>query len=377
MKWTVSAPLLPAAIGTAALAAWTAWPAAPAVPPWLAAAAAALLATPAWWHERAGRRALQRRVAALDNASTQQRHALDQALTASRRVEQALQASEQRYALALRGASDGLWEWDPAIDRLLPTPRWLHLTGRDADTSPPLSLSDWQALQHPDDRDAVAQAWRDHLAGHSERFEQALRLRHADGRWVWVLCRASALRHAGGRVQRVVALDTDISRLKQVEALIEAVAEGTAHAGGLPFFDALVKHFAQALQIDTAFITECSDRPATRVRTLACWRRGGFVPNFEYALAGTPCERVIGEARACLHTSGLSRLFPREASREGYLGLPIVARDGDVLGHLAFLSDTPLADDVMLASVYRIFTARAAVEIELAQALRRLERVAA
>lgn len=305
-------------------------------------------------------------------AGDRDRSALAQVLTESRRIEQALCLSEQRYALALRGASDGLWEWDIEADRLLGSPRWQHLLGRPGRDGDTLQRADWLALVHPDDRDTVSEALQQHLDGRSDRFEQALRLRHADGRYRWVLSRAAALRHASGKPYRVVGLDTDITRLKRVETLIETIAEGTTARSGEPFFQSLVRHFAQALQIDCAFITECADRPATRARTLAFWRRGGFDANFEYDLTGTPCERVLQQGSACFYPRGVGLLFPREAGKEGYLGLPIFGRDGGVIGHLAFLHGEPLHDEVLVESVYRIFTARAGVEIELAQALRRV-----
>lgn len=70
----------------------------------------------------------------------------------------------------------------------------------------------------------------------------------------------------------------------------------------------------------------------------------------------------------------LGRDFAREAGQEGYLGLPIVGREGCVIGHLSCVHGRSLAgDDVLLESVYRIVTARAGVEIELDQALKRLE----
>ena len=93
----------------------------------------------------------------------------------------------------------------------------------------------------------------------------------------------------------------------------------------------------------------------------------------EETFCGTPCEQVYNGGAACFHPSGLGRLFPHESEHEAYLGLPIFARDGGVIGHLAFLHHEPLTDEILLDSVYRIFTARAGVEIELSQALQRLE----
>ena len=111
-----------------------------------------------------------------------------------------------------------------------------------------------------------------------------------------------------------------------------------ARAGqsGEPFFRSLVQHFARALHIECAFITECLNRPPTRARTLAFRCCGNFDPNFEYDLAGTPCDRVMREGRTIFYPTGLAEMFPCEAGQESYLGLPIFARDGMVIGHLAF-----------------------------------------
>jgi GAF domain-containing protein len=200
-----------------------------------------------------------------------------------------------------------------------------------------------------------------------------MRLLHTDGSVRNVLSRGIALRDEGGTRVRMVGLDTDVTRLKRVQTVLDAVAEGTAGAFGDEFFRAMVRHFARALEVDRAFITECADDPVTRVRTLAAWSaRDGDIDNFEYALAGTPCAEVVGEGRVCFHRDGVSALFPREVGMESFLGLPIIASDGRMLGHLAFFDTKARGDDMLVDSIFRIFLARAAAEIERIQALARL-----
>jgi len=316
------------------------------------------------------------RIAGLHDASRQEHAARQQALDQSRRVEEALHASEERYVLAVRGAQEGLWEYDLAARRMLLSPRWRHMVGLGDDIEA-LGFEDWRERLHPGDRDDAVASLEEHLASRTERFEHVHRLLHNDGRYRWVLSRGTALRRASGVAYRVVGLDTDITKLKRVEAIVDAIACGTAGQSGEPFFHALVQHFARALHIECAFITECLNRPPTRVRTLAFWRDGSFNENFEYDLAGTPCETVMCEGRTVFHPTGLAQLFPCEAGRESYLGLPIFARDGMVIGHLAFLDRAPMTADIVVESVYRIFTARAAVEIELSRALHRLKTLGA
>lgn len=95
----------------------------------------------------------------------------------------------------------------------------------------------------------------------------------------------------------MVGLDTDVTRLRRVQTVLDAVADGTAGAFGGHFFAGVVQHFARALEVDCAFIAECVDHPPTRVRTLADWSAAsGVVENFGFALAGTPCDEVLKTA---------------------------------------------------------------------------------
>ena len=236
----------------------------------------------------------------------------------------------------------------------------------------------WLARVHPDDRPGFEAALVRHLDGDGgERFDQALRLLHKDGSVRHVLSRGVAIRRDGDVPYRLVGMDTDVTALRRTQAVLDAVADGTAGTFGAGFFAALVQAFARALEVDCAFIAECLDHaPPTRVRTLAYWSASrGEVANFEFALAGTPCSEVINDGRACFHREGLAQLFPREAGYESYLGMPILASDGRVLGHLALFHGKPLGDEVLVERIYRIFLARAGAEIERLQALDQLARM--
>jgi len=278
-------------------------------------------------------------------------------------AERALKLSEERIAVALRGANDGLWERDLERDRLQLSPRWKSMLGY-ADDEFPDRLDAWREHVHPQDLAAVEAALDAHLQGATPHYEHHFRIRHRDGRYRWLLSRGSALRHANGRAYRVVGLDTDVSAIKRVEYVLEQVVEGTAGTYGEDFFRSLVRHFAAALEVPCAFITECADQPPTRVRTLAFWSDSRFQDSLEYELAGTPCEAVIREGRTCFHPTGLAAAFPVEAGFQSYLGIPIFGRDGKVLGHLAFLDDKRMSGEVLVDAVFRIFAARAAAELE-------------
>jgi len=315
--------------------------------------------------------AFSQRLAGAEEQVRAQRSATEQSELARARAETELRATDERYQLALRGCQDGLWEWDLGSDKVFLSPRWKGMLGFETSEIAD-DKAGWLGRVHRDDRSALEAALSSHLRGSEATFDHEMRLLHKDGSVRNVLSRGVAIRRESGAPYRLVGLDTDVTRLKRVQTVLDAVAEGTSGAFGQQFFQAMVRHFARALDVDRAFITECADDPATRVRTLAVWAADGPADNFEYALEGTPCAEVIGEGRMCFHREGLAERFPREVGWQAFLGLPIIASDGRMLGHLAFFDSRPLGDDMLVDSIYRIFLARAAAEIERIQALEKL-----
>ncbi|HYJ78113.1 MAG TPA: PAS domain-containing protein, partial [Longimicrobiaceae bacterium] len=69
-------------------------------------------------------------------------------------AEHRLAASRTRYALAARGASDGLWDWDVARERVYYSPRWKEIVGC-ADHEVGAEPEEWLGRIHPDDRARV------------------------------------------------------------------------------------------------------------------------------------------------------------------------------------------------------------------------------
>src|SRR5262245_20755754 len=163
-------------------------------------------------------------------------------------------------------------------------------------------------------------------------------------------------------------------------AALRAILEGTARSAGAVFFQTLVRHLASALGVSFAFVAEFAGAP-TRVRTLAYWGRGRIQENLEFELAGTPCEDVV-RGGLCHHPQEVRERFPGDRllvdlGIESYLGVPLLAGEGRVLGHLAVFDERPMAAELRRLFIFRIFAARAAVELErlrVEQQLRERER---
>lgn len=133
-----------------------------------------------------------------------------------RRVEAALRESEERYALAVHGANDGIWDWNLKTNQIYFSPRWKSMLGYGEDEirSDP---QEWLSRVHPDDLTALKKALFAHLQGGTSHFEQEHRMRARDGSYRWILSRGLAVRAEDGAAARIAGSQTDISLSKEAE----------------------------------------------------------------------------------------------------------------------------------------------------------------
>jgi formate hydrogenlyase transcriptional activator len=150
--------------------------------------------------------------------------------------------------------------------------------------------------------------------------------------------------------------------------LLKVLDEGTASSTGERFFADLVRNLALVLGTKGAWVTEL-DRAAHRLRALSFWMDGSYIEGYEYAVKGTPCEAVIEEKRFHHIGENVVELYPDDPDLKpfnavSYLGAPLVDSEGQVMGNLAILDDKPLPSRERILSIFRIFSSRAAAELQ-------------
>ena len=129
-----------------------------------------------------------------------------------------LHDSEERYALAMQGANDGLWDWNLITNEVHWSARWKAMLGHD-ESAIGTSPDEWFTRVHRDDVDRVDEALRAHLTGGTGHFESEHRILHRNGTFRWVLCRGAAIRNADGAATRLAGSLTDITDAKVSDAL--------------------------------------------------------------------------------------------------------------------------------------------------------------
>ncbi len=135
------------------------------------------------------------------------------------RATSALQKSQERYAIAVAGANDGIWDWDLNAQEIYFSPRWKSAIGahpHEIGSNP----DEWFSRIHPDDLERVEADIQAHLKGRSPHLQTEYRILHKNGSYLWMLVRGMAVRDADGNPYRFAGSQTDITdRRRAREAL--------------------------------------------------------------------------------------------------------------------------------------------------------------
>jgi PAS domain S-box-containing protein len=144
-------------------------------------------------------------------------------ITASKLAE--LELARERVALAniIEGTNVGTWEWNIETGQTRFNERWAEMVGCTLEELHPTTIETWSALVHPEDRSRAAVLLEAHLDDASTAYECEMRVRHADGHWVWVLDRGKLFSRSDddARPRWMSGTRMDISKRKQAEADVQ------------------------------------------------------------------------------------------------------------------------------------------------------------
>lgn len=147
---------------------------------------------------------------------------LRQEIKERERTEQELRKSQERYSIAVDGASGGVWDIDLIRGEVFYSPRWKRMLGYEDDEISS-RFDEWKSRIHPDDYRHVMETRKAYLDGQIPDYEVKYRLLHKNGSYRWFRDRGACLRDPRGKPYRMAGSYIDITERKMIKnALLES-----------------------------------------------------------------------------------------------------------------------------------------------------------
>ena len=277
-----------------------------------------------------------------------------------------LQASEQRFNSILGSLEDVVWSIDPnTLERIYINSAVEQVYDRQVFEfydNPHL----WLEVVHPEDLECVSNFAQNIIE--TEGGEIEYRIVRPDREIRWLYERAHLIRDASGAPIRLDGIVTDISDRQRREKILKDIASGMSVEIGANFLPSLVEYLSKTLQVDYAFVGELIRPEEDSIRTLAVYGQNQVIDNFEYHLAGTPCQNIVGK-KQCIYPEAIQQLFPddqmlKDLAAKSYAGMPIFDLAGQALGLISIIDSKSFDDISLIEEVLKIFATRATIELE-------------
>ncbi len=319
-----------------------------------------------------------------------------QDITESKRVEEALQASETRYSLTFAAVNNGLWDWNVSSGNAYFSVLYYTMLGYE-DGEFPASYAAWRVLVHPQDLGHVEQVLQQSIEN-GNGFEIDLRMKTKSDAWLWVCTRGKTVESdVQGKALRLVGTLSDITERKRIEEaereqrlLAEALRDTAAALNGTLQFDAVldrilnsvgrvVSHDADAVMI---FLLDEAREIAQLVRYHSANDFGDTVKmkGFQFLLSQTRNLREVQMTGAPLiiadtHMYDEWNVTPLTTWIRSNLSAPIMIR-GEVVGFLNLASATPNSFTPLDVEHLQVFADQASVAIQNARLYEEVQELA-
>ncbi len=121
-----------------------------------------------------------------------------------------------RFHATLANNKIGLWDWDLKSDLLNVSQVWKNQLGHTYERST-VTFEEWKELIHPDDRQETISKLQDYITGRIPAYETEYRMKHNNGKYIWIFDRANLVKNEDGSPDRILGTHLDISDRKQIE----------------------------------------------------------------------------------------------------------------------------------------------------------------
>jgi PAS domain S-box-containing protein len=142
---------------------------------------------------------------------------LRQEITERKRIDKALQESEERLVLALSGANEIVWDWHMDDGSMHFDTHYFTMAGYEPYEFP-ATFHEWKKRVHPDDIRKIKRSISRHLSGDLENFDVEFRFLRKGGDYMWIHGKGKIVdRNDQGDPTRFIGTHADITVRKQIE----------------------------------------------------------------------------------------------------------------------------------------------------------------
>ncbi len=269
-----------------------------------------------------------------------------------------LRRAQQRLEAVIEGARVGAWEWDLNTRETVVNRLWQTMLGLKGESGV-LDAGGFIDILHPDDHAHMTAVFDRILAAEADQLEETTRLRHADGRWLWVMLRGNTVRRDGaGRPLLMSGIALDVTEQVEREAAIAAARDALESA--LAARDAAQKRFSDIAESTPDWFWELDANNIFTFISSGYERTMGESPS----VVGLSLEQLSRAVQETLGTSDWQDLRDRVERRESTgdfiyrirrkdgtaawlraTGVPYFDAEGQFLGYRGVGSDiTPLIE---------------------------------
>ncbi|MHB1462264.1 MAG: PAS domain S-box protein [Armatimonadota bacterium] len=146
--------------------------------------------------------------------------------TKTKRAEENLRRSEQRYARAIAATSEAIWERDLITNKAFYSPRWYEMLGYE-DGEFEMTFKAWKEICHPDDfQTAIDKIQKSLDSPYDVGYEAEFRMKTKTGDWRWILGKGNVVeRDASGKPLTLSGTNTDITERKRTDLYRQTATE--------------------------------------------------------------------------------------------------------------------------------------------------------
>jgi len=141
-------------------------------------------------------------------------------VTEEKKVLESLHKSEERYNLAMKASTDGVFDWDLVTNEIYYSPGWKSMLGY-TDDELPNDFSIWENLTGPEDVQKSWEMQQELINKQRDRFEVEFKMKHKGGHWIDILSRAEAVFDKDDKAIRIIGTHVDITQRKKNEENIK------------------------------------------------------------------------------------------------------------------------------------------------------------